>query len=87
MSDPQAGFAQWEGKDVKVSPGARDDFSDSGKLEEVTEWGLVLHLRRLISWGEGGGQALRMVSEFRPWNSIMTVRVLEPEEQEDSEAG
>jgi hypothetical protein len=84
MSERQVNFAQWEGKYVKVTPSSIDDFSDKGQIEEVTEWGLILRLQRRISWGEGR-QDSRMVSEFRPWDSITAVRVLEPEEREERE--
>jgi len=82
MAERQVNFAQWEGNYVQVSPSSIDDLSDTGQIEEVIEWGLVLRLQRRISWGEGR-QDSRMVSEFRPWHSITAVRVLEPEEREE----
>ncbi len=79
MTEGRAAFAEWVGHAVRVD-------GERARLEEVTEWGVVVRVERGITWGnpetgEGYGQAVRSVSEFRPWAKIDSIRRAEPEER------
>ena len=81
------GFAEWKGQPVMVSFPGGNIHRDYGVLEEVNEWGLVLRSNQRIVWrteaGEFTGHDVRQVPEFRPWQMISSVRMLEPEERKD----
>jgi hypothetical protein len=90
MAD-RRGFAEWEGNPVILN----ESGSEVGLLEEVTDWGIVLdrpkgiRLSRKYEQGSRfdvittGHQVERQVSEFRPWHTISSIRLLEPEEREE----
>ncbi len=87
MAD-QRGFAEWEGRPVMLN----ESDSEVGLLEEVTNWGIILNGTKAIRVPrehEKGAlydvhtaeQVERRVSEFRPWHTISSIRLLEPEEK------
>lgn len=76
----------WISEAVYVSRGTNPMY---GKLEDVSEHGIVLRSSKEVSWGgrmKSGRQRnneTRTVSEFYPWHVVAKIRVLEPEEREE----
>jgi len=90
MDEQSIPFAEWVGENVMVV--LNNGNAQAGKLEEITEYGVVVRAMQGIWWTpaddpgpdeEGyvrSKHVNRLVSELYPWSSIFNVRILEPDE-------
>jgi hypothetical protein len=89
MDESYMPFEDWLSETVMVVLNNGD--SPAGRLEEVTEVGIIVRAEQGIWWTPIENEAddegfirskhvSRVVSNFHPWTAIYSVRVLEPDE-------